>query len=87
MSFFLPPFPGATDQNALANDSSTSSPDPDSIFEKQLESLLETLQDKLQSGSFSPRAQDRLKLINALVSTETLVTSARTSTCESLYSW
>ena len=91
MGFFLPPIHGATVQNALANaGDSTSAPDPDSILEDQLELLLKAVKKKLQSGNrdFSPRAQDSLKLINTLVSTETPVTSARsTSTCESLCSW
>ena len=89
MGFFLPPIHGATVQNALANaGDSTSASDPDSILEDQLELLLKAVKKKLQSGNFSPRAQDSLKLINTLVSTETPVTSARsTSTCESLYSW
>jgi hypothetical protein len=91
MGFFLPLLSGAADQNAFANNS-TSSSDPDSTLEDQLELVLKTLslQKKLQSGTFSPRAQDSLKLINTLVSTETPVTSASartTSTCESLCSW
>ena len=85
----MPPIHGATVQNALENaGDSTSAPDPDSILEDQLELLLKAVKKKLQSGTFSPRAQDSLKLINTLVSTETPVTSARsTSTCESLCSW
>ena len=86
---FLPPFSDdATVQNELSTTgNSTSSSDPDAILEQHLELLLKAVQQK--SGTFSPRAQDRLKLLNALVSTETLVTtSARsTATSESLYSW
>jgi len=82
LGFFLPPFPG---QNSLANNG-PNSPDPDSILEQQLELVVEAVQRKLQFGTFSPRAQDSLKLINALVSTETLVTttSARTNPKPSL---
>ena len=88
MGFFLPQIHGAAVQNVLANNS-TSSPDPDSILEDQLELLLQSVfKKKLQSGTLSPRAQENLKLISTLVSTETPVTSARTtSTCESLCSW
>ena len=85
MDFFLSPFLGGIVQNSLANNI-TNPPDPDSILEQQLELVVEAVQRKLHSGNFSPRAQESLKLINALISTETLDTSARTtSTCETLY--
>ena len=122
MSLFLPPFPGASVQNALGNNgsirdfswsrpnhpqfsqypvespqattssSSQDSQDLSSILESELEFVLEKVQKELQSGNFSPRIQDKLRLINALVSestTETPISARTTSTCESpsLYSW
>lgn len=96
MGFYMPPFlqAGAPVQNAFANNStSPSSQDPNSILlEQQLELVLKTVQKKLQSGTFSPRDRE---LLNALVPTETptpvtsgaRLSSVRTSTYESLYSW
>ena len=72
---------------------STSSTDPDSTMEQQLDdSIMEHLElavKKLQSGSVSPRARDSLyKLLSVLASPDTPVSSSRTtSTCESLCSW
>jgi hypothetical protein len=76
-------------ESPLATNSSQGFSDPNSILEQQIELLLETVQKKVQSGTFSPRAQNSLKLINDLISMETPVASARTSTCESpsQYSW
>jgi hypothetical protein len=72
--------------------SSSQDSQDNSILERQLELVLENVQRELQSGNFSPRVQDKLRLINSLVSSsaESSVTSARTaSTCESpsVHSW